>query len=90
MRSIIAAYMDLNPVRAEMVEDPGNYRFCGYGAAMGGDLRCQKGILEVMGMTDWEEAAAQYRLHLIERGYVEVVGKKGKFGSDLRRESLKH
>jgi hypothetical protein len=88
-RSIIAAYIDLNPVRAEMVEDPKNYRFCGYGAAMGGDLRCRKGILEVMGMTDWEEAAAQYRLHLIERGHVEVAGKTGKVSRDLLLETLK-
>jgi putative transposase len=89
VRSIIAAYIDLNPVRAEMVEDPKNYLFCGYGAAMGGDLRCRKGIMAVMGMTDWEEASAQYRLHLIERGHVEVAGKKGKVSRDLLLETLK-
>ena len=26
----MAAYIDLNPVRAGLVEDPKDYRFCGY------------------------------------------------------------
>lgn len=32
----MAAYIDLNPVRAGLVEDPGAYRYCGYGEAVGG------------------------------------------------------
>ncbi len=32
----IAAYIDLNPVRAGMVEDPADYRWSGYGEAVGG------------------------------------------------------
>jgi len=31
----MAAYIDLNPVRAGLVEDPKDYRFCGYGEALG-------------------------------------------------------
>ena len=31
----IAAYIDLNPVRARMMHDPKDYRWCGYGEAMG-------------------------------------------------------
>jgi hypothetical protein len=30
----MAAYIDLNPVRAELVEDPKDYRFCGYAEAV--------------------------------------------------------
>jgi putative transposase len=30
----VAAYIDLNPVRAELVEDPAEYEFSGYGEAM--------------------------------------------------------
>ncbi len=48
--STIALYIDLNPVRAQMVTDPANYRFCGYGAAMAGDKRCQRGIKRVLRM----------------------------------------
>ena len=32
----LAAYIDLNPVRAGMVEDPAEYRWSGYGEAVGG------------------------------------------------------
>ena len=35
----IAAYIDLNPVRAGMVEDPANYRWSSYGEAIGGGAR---------------------------------------------------
>lgn len=87
-RSIVAAYIDLNPVRAEMVEDPSNYRFCGYGAAMGGDPRCRKGILAVTGIDDWEAASSQYRLYLMERGHVKAVGKKGKVSRKLLLDTL--
>lgn len=31
----MAAYIDLSPVRAGMVEDPKDYRWCGYGEAVG-------------------------------------------------------
>ena len=32
----MAAYIDLNPVRAGMVEDPADYRWSSYGEAVGG------------------------------------------------------
>ena len=32
----MAAYIDLNPVRAGMVKDPADYRWCSYGEAVGG------------------------------------------------------
>ncbi len=35
----MAAYIDLNPVRAGMVEDPAAYRWSSYGEAMGGGAR---------------------------------------------------
>jgi hypothetical protein len=88
VREIMATYIDLNPVRAEMVEDPKNYRFCGYGAAMGGDPRCRKGIIEVVGLGNWQEAARQYRVCLMERGHAQIQGKKGKVSRELLRETL--
>jgi putative transposase len=37
----MAAYIDLNPVRAGLVEDPKDYRFCGYAEAVaGGRVAC--------------------------------------------------
>lgn len=44
----VAAYIEMNPVRAGMVADPSGYRFCGFGEAMGGGLRARAGIIEVM------------------------------------------
>jgi REP element-mobilizing transposase RayT len=35
----MAAYIDLNPVRAGMVQDPAEYRWSGYGEAVGGGPR---------------------------------------------------
>ncbi|MCC5842485.1 MAG: hypothetical protein JJT96_20375, partial [Opitutales bacterium] len=33
--ALVGAYIDLNAVRAGIVEDPKDYRFCGYGEAVG-------------------------------------------------------
>jgi REP element-mobilizing transposase RayT len=64
----MAAYIDLNPVRAEMVEDPKDYRWSGYGAAMGGDEAALAGMEEMERVTraGWEpgrvaEAVARLR-----------------------------
>jgi REP element-mobilizing transposase RayT len=40
----VAAYIDLNAVRAGLVEDPKDYRFCGYGEAMGGGRLAREGL----------------------------------------------
>jgi len=45
----MAAYIDLNPVRAGMVEDPANHRWSGYGAAAGGDERARHGLRKILG-----------------------------------------
>ena len=44
----IAAYIDLNPVRAGLVEDPKDYRWSGYGEAMSGSQRAQRGLCRVL------------------------------------------
>ena len=40
----MAAYIDLNPVRAGLVDDPKDYRFCGYAEALAGEVRAAQGI----------------------------------------------
>ena len=40
----VAAYINLNPVRADVVEDPADYRWSGYGAAMSGNGLARKGM----------------------------------------------
>lgn len=40
----MAAYIDLNPVRAGLVTDPKDYRWSGYGEAMAGRKRAREGL----------------------------------------------
>ncbi len=63
---VTAAYIDLNPVRAGLVEDPKDYRWSGYGEAVGGSARSRHGIIEaVQGLESkrpgWLRAAGEYR-----------------------------
>jgi len=43
----MAAYIDLNPVRAGIVEDPKDYRFCGYAEAVAGVVVAKRGLTAV-------------------------------------------
>jgi len=43
----IAAYIDLNPVRAGLVEDPKDYRFCGYAEAVAGVAAATRGLIHI-------------------------------------------
>ncbi len=43
----MAAYIDLNPVRAGLVEDPKDYRFCGYGEAVAGVPLARRGLCAI-------------------------------------------
>ena len=40
----MAAYIDLNPVRAKIVEDPKDYRWSGYGQAVAGKKEAVEGL----------------------------------------------
>ena len=42
--SAMSAYIDLNPVRAGMVADPKDYRWCGYADALAGRKSAQAGL----------------------------------------------
>lgn len=43
----MAAYIDLNPVRAGLVEDPKDYRFCGYAEAVAGMAEARQGLKRI-------------------------------------------
>ncbi|MBP7949658.1 MAG: transposase [Verrucomicrobiales bacterium] len=68
----MAAYIDLNPVRAGVVQDPKEYRWSGYGEAVGGGRKARQGIAVAVGALHrqkleeavamrWNEAQAVYR-----------------------------
>jgi putative transposase len=64
----MAAYLDLNAVRAGITTDPVEYRFCGYADAAAGNESAQLGIRFVMGANEWLAAQAQYREVLFGMG----------------------
>jgi len=67
----VALYIDLNCVRAGLVEDPKDYRFCGYAEAVGGSAQARQGISTVIGGgLDWAEAHSHYREALFGSGTV--------------------
>jgi putative transposase len=70
--STVAAYIDLNAVRAGIVQDPKDYRFCGYAEAMGGSALARKGIclaLPLLGpQKHWQTVVGKYRELLFVRG----------------------
>jgi putative transposase len=53
MRLMTAVYIDLNSVRAEMVAEPKDYRWCGYAQALGGTAKAQEGLCTIMGLRHW-------------------------------------
>ncbi|MBL9174777.1 MAG: chemotaxis protein CheW, partial [Verrucomicrobiales bacterium] len=74
--STMAAYIDLNPVRAGLVEDPKDYRWCGCGAAAAGDTMAREAIAQLMALAqrrpevldDPSGALATYRMWLFGQG----------------------
>ena len=72
----VAAYIDLNPVRAGLVEDPKDYRFCGYAAALAGVTLARNGLMSFGDRKTWKEWAAWYRMRLfVGAGTVHQAGK---------------
>ena len=73
-RAAVAAYIDLNPVRAKLVSDPKDYRWSGYGEACGGGKRAREGLVAVhdsrwLDRPDgWRQAARRYRVLLYTAG----------------------
>ncbi|MCC5841025.1 MAG: hypothetical protein JJT96_12990, partial [Opitutales bacterium] len=65
---MVAAYIDLNPVRAGLVADAGAYGYCGFGEACGGGTAARRGIARIEGQmvwaTKWHE---RYRARLCSR-----------------------
>lgn len=46
----VGAYIDLNPVRAEIVQEPSDYPWSGFGTAVKGNTRSRKGLCTLVGM----------------------------------------
>ncbi|HYC71821.1 MAG TPA: transposase [Opitutaceae bacterium] len=64
----VAAYIELNSVRAGVVADPKDYRFCGYAEAVAGTKKARRGIAGVLGPGTWDKLHAEYRMVLFTNG----------------------
>jgi REP element-mobilizing transposase RayT len=69
----MAAYIDLNPVRAGLVQDPKDYRWSGYGKAMAGGRGAKEGLRRVVsglqpGVESLSGALEAYRVFLYLEG----------------------
>ncbi len=72
----MAAYIDLNPVRAGMVERPEDYRWCGYAEALAGGKLARQGLGTILSeglmdpdmKTDWRRTRNRYRLFVYSEG----------------------
>ena len=93
----MAAYIDLNPVRAGMVTSPEDYRWCGYGEAVAGRRPARRGLCAILNHTShgvnrdvtWDYTAGMYRMllfgHGMEREADEQMGVKARRGFSLER-----
>lgn len=87
----VASYIDLNPVRAGLVSDPKDYRWCGYGQAMGGVSSARSGLRHILFVNDfgknehmpepaqapWRQAAEEYRTLLFGKAVQLEDGRGG-------------
>jgi REP element-mobilizing transposase RayT len=68
----VAAYIDLNALRAGLVKNPERYHWCGIGAAHRGDAQARSGLAVVMKATGWAEVKARYWRFVYEAGIRQV------------------
>ena len=80
--STMAAYIDLNAVRAGIVSDPKDYRYCGYGEAVAGVKEAKEGLKQVMldlGQSgNWTSISRTYRKYLYESGGAKGIDEDGR------------
>jgi hypothetical protein len=97
----MAAYIDLNPVRAGIVRDPKDYRWSGYGEAVRGVRSAREGLKQVLfeenrdvmnaeqaagKSADWASVAREYRMILFVDGEArDADDEKGRAGISRER-----
>lgn len=65
----VAAYIDLNPLRAELVTDPADYAYSSFGRAIGGQREARLGYERVFcSEVKWRDLLPDYRLILYGKG----------------------
>lgn len=87
--AVVGAYIDLNAVRAGIVTDPAQYRWCGFAEATAGVRSAMEGLRRIDGGGDGAGAVARYRVLLYAKGAVQGRGKRAEatIPIDLWREA---
>ena len=85
----VAMYVDLNPVRAGLMEDPAEYRFCGYAEAVAGNGAARRGIRSFHETGPWKRVAAAYREALLVQSGTANRSGKSVLEREVIREKLK-
>jgi putative transposase len=86
--AMVCAYVDLNAVRAGLVDDPKDYRFCGYGEAAAGSpvaVAGQRTIMALLG--DYTLEGGSYRKFLFMQG---MTHRKGGTERETFRQHAQH
>ncbi len=82
----VAAYVDLNAVRAGIVDDPEDYRWCGYAEAVAGDRRARRGLAAALEISKakatWRDVGPRYRMILFG------IGEESSVRAGLTREAI--
>lgn len=87
----VAAYIDLNPVRAGLVENPEDYRWCSYAAAVAGFKGARSGLSRAVkgkAGSPWRSVSREYRKLLFCIGE-EKEGGETVDGRDRRRRGFR-
>ena len=82
----VAAYIDLNPVRAKLVDDPKDYRFCGYAEALAGQGQLRTALCAMTLHDDFSKALALYRTVIFAKG---VGPKRNGEGAGISDETFR-
>ena len=85
--STIAAYIDLNPVRAGLVTDPARYRWSGYGQAMASRLEALSGYQALVAICDNLSLQPAQALKHYRAGLFDYAERRGVFSSAHARNN---
>ena len=86
----MSAYIDLNPIRAGIVDDPKNYRWSGYAEAVAGSSRAGRGLCDVLDVpTDtFSKNQGMYRCWLFEDGMEVIENQNVNESGKVRRQGV--
>ncbi|MCF6313868.1 MAG: hypothetical protein L3J39_15590 [Verrucomicrobiales bacterium] len=88
---VVAAYIDLNPIRAGLAKVPEAYRWCSYAAAVAGNRAARQGLtFAVTGRqrVAWRTVEAEYRCLLYVKGE-EVEANQGADGYEKAKAGFR-